>query len=90
MKKFLSLALIAAMLLSCVVLFGSCTDAGDQTTDDFKLGVICLHDEDSTYDLNFINGVKEAAQALGLRDDPVICCVVILYGGRAHFVSFRF
>ena len=71
MKKFLSLALIAAMLLSCVVLFGSCDNAktGD---DDFKLGVICLHDEDSTYDLNFINGVKEAAAALGLRDDQVI------------------
>ena len=69
MKKFLSLALIAAMLLSCVVLFGSCDKAG---SDDFKLGVICLHDEDSTYDLNFINGVKEAQKALGLRDDQVI------------------
>ena len=70
MKKFLSLALIAAMLLSCVVLFGSCDKAGSK--DDFKLGVICLHDEDSTYDLNFINGVKEAQKALGLRDDQVI------------------
>ena len=70
MKKFLSLALIAAMLLSCVVLFGSCDKAG--TDDEFKLGVICLHDEDSTYDLNFINGVKEAQKALGLRDDQVI------------------
>ena len=69
MKKFLSLALIATMLLSCVVLFGSCDNAG---SDDFKLGVICLHDEDSTYDLNFINGVKEAQKALGLRDDQVI------------------
>ena len=69
MKKFLSLALIAAMLLSCVVLFGSCTAT---ETDDFKLGVICLHDEDSTYDLNFINGVLEAKAALGLRDDQVI------------------
>ena len=70
MKKFLSLALIAAMLLSCIVLFASCDSADSK--DDFKLGVICLHDEDSTYDLNFINGVKEAQQALGLRDDQVI------------------
>ena len=70
MKKFLSLALVAAMLLSCVVLFGSCdTNEGDS---DFKLGVICLHDEDSTYDLNFINGVREAQKALGLSDDQVI------------------
>ena len=72
MKKFLSLALIAAMLLSCVVLFGSCDSADTGADDDFKLGVICLHDEDSTYDLNFINGVKEAQVALGLRDDQVI------------------
>ena len=70
MKKFLSLDLIAAMLLSCVVLFGSCDKAEEK--DEFKLGVICLHDEDSTYDLNFINGVKEAQKALGLRDDQVI------------------
>ena len=69
MKKFLSLALIAAMLLGCMVLFGSCSEGGSA---DFKLGVICLHDEDSTYDLNFINGVKEAQKALGLRDDQII------------------
>ena len=71
MKKFLSLALVAAMLLSCVVLLGSCgtETAGDS---DFKLGVICLHDEDSTYDLNFINGVKEAQKALGLTDEQII------------------
>lgn len=69
MKKFLSLALMAAMLLSCVALFGSCTTPGD---DEFKLGVICLHDEDSTYDLNFINGVKEAQKALGLKDEQII------------------
>ena len=71
MKKLLSLALIVTMMLSCVVLLGSCDTA---STDDanFKLGVICLHDEDSTYDLNFINGVKEAQKALGLRDDQVI------------------
>lgn len=69
MKKFLSLALVAAMLLSTVVLFASCSDGGKS---DFKLGVILLHDEDSTYDLNFINGVKAAQAALGLSDDQVI------------------
>ena len=39
---------------------------------EVKLGVILLHDEDSTYDLNFINGVKDAQKALGLSDDQVI------------------
>ena len=40
--------------------------------DDFKLGVILLHDEDSTYDLNFLNGVNRAKEALGLTDEQVI------------------
>ncbi|MCR5743661.1 MAG: BMP family ABC transporter substrate-binding protein [Lachnospiraceae bacterium] len=40
--------------------------------DDVKVGLICLHDENSTYDLNFINGLKEAATNLGLSDDQVV------------------
>lgn len=42
--------------------------AGDKL--DIKVGFICLHDENSTYDLNFINGAKEACQKLGI--EPVI------------------
>ena len=44
------------------------TAAGDKL--DIKVGFICLHDENSTYDLNFINGAKEACQKLGI--EPVI------------------
>ena len=40
--------------------------------DDVKVGLICLHDENSTYDLNFINGLKEAATNLGLSDDQIV------------------
>ena len=64
MKKFLSFALIMALCL-----FGM-TFASAET--EIKLGVILLHDEDSTYDLNFINGVKEAAAQLGLDDSQII------------------
>ena len=39
---------------------------------DFKIGFIFLHDENSTYDLNFINAAKEAQAALGLSDEQVI------------------
>ena len=39
---------------------------------DFKIGVILLHDEDSTYDLNFINAIKRVQKALGLSDEQVI------------------
>ncbi|MBQ8207831.1 MAG: BMP family ABC transporter substrate-binding protein [Clostridia bacterium] len=48
-------------------------DTGDTAANaDFKLGVILLHDEFSTYDLNFMNGVEEAKAALGLSDDQII------------------
>ena len=40
--------------------------------DDFKIGMICLHDENSTYDNNFIQGLKSVQAALGLKDDQVI------------------
>ena len=33
-----------------------------------KVGLICLHDENSTYDLNFINGFKEAMGNLGIAE----------------------
>lgn len=62
MKKLVALLLALTMCLSC-----ACAMA-----DEVKLGVILLHDENSTYDLNFINGVNEAVAALGLREDQVI------------------
>lgn len=67
MKKLISVLLVAVMLFA----FAGCagTNGG---ADDFKVGLIFLHDENSTYDLNFINAAKEAAKKLGLRDDQVI------------------
>ena len=47
--------------------------AADATAaSDLKVGFIILHDENSTYDLNFMNGAKEACANLGLSDDQVI------------------
>ena len=40
--------------------------------EDFKIGFICLHDESSTYDLNFINAVLRYQEALGLSNSQVI------------------
>ena len=39
---------------------------------NFKIGFICLHDESSTYDLNFINAVLRYQEALGLKNEQVI------------------
>ena len=39
---------------------------------DFKIGLICVHDENSTYDKNFIDGLKATAKGMGLTDEQVI------------------
>ena len=43
-----------------------------EVPDDFKVGFILLHDEASTYDLNFINAVNTVKEVLKLDDDQVI------------------
>ena len=43
-----------------------------EVPEGFKIGFICLHDESSTYDLNFINAVLRYQEALGLKNDQVI------------------
>ena len=72
MKKYLAMILALVMALSLV----ACGDKKDDTnTDDqdnnevtdFKVGFIMLHDENSTYDLNFINAAKEACETLGVE-----------------------
>ncbi len=40
--------------------------------DNLKVGFIFLHDENSTYDLNFLNAAKEACANLGLSEDQFI------------------
>ena len=40
--------------------------------DDFKIGMICLHDENSTYDNNFIQALKSVQKGMGLKDDQVV------------------
>ena len=68
-KKILSIAIAVIMIASLCVAFASCKD---NAKEDFKLGVILLHDEFSTYDRNFMEGIEEARVALGLNEDQVI------------------
>ena len=67
-KKILSMCLLVLLVSGLCVSMVSC----GETKDDFKLGVILLHDEASTYDLNFIEAVNRAKEELGLTDDQVI------------------
>ena len=78
MKKFLALILSLVMALSLAACGGNedtpteeeGQDAGTEETaaSDVKVGFIFLHDENSTYDLNFINGATAACEALGITD----------------------
>ena len=65
-KKLLALVLVLALVVSLAVALAAC-DPKDKGGDgiDLKLGLICLHDENSTYDKNFIDAAQAACDALG-------------------------
>ncbi len=73
MKKILALILVVGMLFS----FAACGGSEKSSDDDFKIGIICLHDENSTYDNNFIQAIYAAQKELGLKDEQVIIKVNI-------------
>ena len=62
------LAVTALMGLSAC---GSKTEDGDKA-ESIKVGFICLHDENSTYDKNFIDAAKAACKNAGLSEDQYI------------------
>ena len=87
MKKTLSILLALALVTALLVGCGSTTTTSTNTqtattntettkTDDakanLKVGFIFLHDENSTYDLNFLNAAKETCKAMGFSEDQFI------------------
>ncbi len=54
---------------------------------DFKIGFICLHDENSTYDLNFLNAVDRIQEALKLTDEQVIVKVNVPEGNECYVAA---
>ena len=67
MKKILAI-LLAVVLVVCTFAAcgGSKTDNGDDAKK-LKVGFIFLHDENSTYDNNFITGAEEACKKMGVE-----------------------
>ena len=74
MKKFLAMLLALVMALSLVACGEKKDDTqgngdGDAIAAKVKVGFITLHDENSTYDKNFIDAAKEACANLGLVEN---------------------
>ena len=76
-----SLVLLLVMALTVMTVLSGCGSKGGNSGEStegtadagsFKVGFICLHDENSTYDLNFINGAKEACKNLGISEENYI------------------
>ena len=78
-NKIVSLLAVLALTVSTLVGCGASDDkaagnSGDVNTEaeatdvkTVKAGFIFLHDENSTYDLNFLNAAKEACEKLGIE-----------------------
>lgn len=67
MKKILALLLAVVMVFALAACGG-----GEEQKDDFKVGFIFLHDENSTYDKNFMDAAAAVQKELGLTDDQVL------------------
>ena len=65
MKKILAILMAIAMVFSFAAC-GTKKDGGD-TEKKLKVGFIFLHDENSTYDNNFLTGAEEACKKLGVE-----------------------
>ena len=75
MKKFrkvLALCLAALLVVGCFAACGGNTEPEEKPADDsaktaVKVGFIFLHDEQSTYDKNFMDAAKAACEEMGVE-----------------------
>ena len=70
---------ITALLLALAMVFALCACGNNDAKDDdkkddakIKVGFIFLHDENSTYDLNFMNAAEQACKDLGLDESQYV------------------
>ena len=68
-KKLVSLLVVLAMVMTALIGCGT-EEAAKTEGSAVKAGFIFLHDENSTYDLNFLNAAKEACEKMGI--EPII------------------
>ncbi|MBQ2941100.1 MAG: BMP family ABC transporter substrate-binding protein [Clostridia bacterium] len=83
MKKLLALMLAVATLF-CFAACGGEEVAENTDAEGIKVGFIFLHDENSTYDKNFLDAAMAAKEALGLTDEQVVIKVNIPEGNECY------
>lgn len=66
MKKFITLLLAVVTAATCCFAFAACTP-DENKTEKTKVGLITLHDDNSTYDKNFIDAFKAACDKTGVE-----------------------
>lgn len=89
MKKVLAILLSVAVLATVCVCLVACGGNGEEemkpiAREEIKIGLICLHDANSTYDKNFIDAMDVAKKELGLRDDQVIVVTGVPEGDECY------
>ena len=70
MRRLLSLVLVLAMATSMVFVSGCGKDSGE--SGDLKVGVILVGDDQETYTKAHIDGIKDAAKEVGIKDTNII------------------
>jgi len=87
MKKIFSMILATVMLIASVSMLSACggekADVNEEKAD-VKIGFIFLHDENSTYDKNFLDAAEAATSELGLAPEQVIFKTNIPEGNECY------
>ena len=68
MKKLLALGLAATVAVAGIGALAGCSQGDDELT----VGFIALHDDNSTYDKNFLDAIREACANKGIDADHLI------------------
>jgi len=87
MKRSIRNLIILSALVAGAASLASCGETGELKAiakDDIKFGLICLHDENSTYDKNFIDALERARVNLGLREDQIVIKKNIEEGSQCY------
>ena len=95
-KKLLSITLAALMVLSFAAVFTGCGsdnssssssgESSGKSAESLKFGFIYLHDENSTYDNNFLTAAKEACEKMGVGKLTFITAFTQIFCGKKSVI----